>query len=120
MGFENREYYRDSYQSDFFAGGSACKTLIAVNVAVFVLQLLTWSQGDSVATAYLALDPSRGSSWRSLASADLGFWLCRRIPAFVPVRHAVRLGGLVERWSRCTGLREMLFYYGGAVFVLAA
>ena len=42
MGYEDREYYRGEEQGGFFApAGSAIKWLLAVNIAVFLLQILT-------------------------------------------------------------------------------
>ncbi|MGQ0634079.1 MAG: rhomboid family intramembrane serine protease [Planctomycetaceae bacterium] len=61
MGLYDREYYRNDAQSGggwLKVEGSVVKQLIAVNVAVFVLQLLTWNRGGGV-TDWLDLKPDR-------------------------------------------------------------
>ena len=43
MGIHDREYYRDEPTGGGFLGGMsvACKRLIAINVVVYILQVLT-------------------------------------------------------------------------------
>ncbi|HEX6987717.1 MAG TPA: rhomboid family intramembrane serine protease [Planctomycetaceae bacterium] len=68
MGFEDRDYYREETEGGFFAAaGSAVKVLIAVNIAVFLLQILTTRGGDSTASRWLAFDAEAllaGEVWR--------------------------------------------------------
>jgi len=67
MGFENREYYREESGSPFFtAAGSAVKILIAINIAVFLVQILTTGGGTS-ASEWLRFDADlirSGEVWR--------------------------------------------------------
>lgn len=72
MGFEDRDYYREESEGGFFSAGgvgTACKALIAINIAVFLLQILTTAGGTSTASQWLAFDvPSlfQGEVWRYL------------------------------------------------------
>src|SRR4051794_30937346 len=79
MGIYDRDYYRKegpSFLGSFSDRGSACKWLIGINVAVFVVQLLTWNReaGGSIIDQAFALDVSRvlhGELWRLLSYAFL-------------------------------------------------
>ncbi len=83
MGIYDREYYRREGPSalDWLPSGNVCKTLILINVAVFVLQLLVPAPADpelafgpqrsprSPVTSYLLLDAAdvfHGQVWRLL------------------------------------------------------
>lgn len=61
MGLYDREYYRDTPGGGGLSGGiaPACKWLIAINIAVFVLQLLTAGQFRGGVTDWFVLDPVR-------------------------------------------------------------
>lgn len=75
MGLHDREYYRSSPTGGGPFGGvaSMCSKLIAVNVAVFVLQLLTGNEfGGGGLTRWLDMAPHRvihGEVWRLLTYA---------------------------------------------------
>lgn len=70
MGFEDRDYYREESEGGFFSAGgvgTACKALIAINIAVFLLQILTTARGTSTATELLAFNAESilsGQVWR--------------------------------------------------------
>ncbi len=85
MGIQDRDYYRKegpSYLDSFAIRGQITKWLIAVNVAVFVVQLFTrvrrdpfgiWSESGEITKA-LWLDPAAvwsGEVWRLLTCAFL-------------------------------------------------
>lgn len=71
MGIYDREYYREATAGSGLLTGMApvCKAIIAINVAVFVLQMLTGGRGDGI-TDLLSLDPRSvlqgGQVWRIL------------------------------------------------------
>ena len=68
MGFEDRDYYREESEGGFFAAaGSAVKVLIAVNIAVFLLQILSTRGGGAASDAWLEFHPALlldGHVWR--------------------------------------------------------
>ena len=75
MGIYDRDYYRKDSEASvgLLAGRSlACKRLIAVNVAVYILQVLTLGEGHGV-TAWLELQGAAvfqsGQVWRVLTYA---------------------------------------------------
>jgi membrane associated rhomboid family serine protease len=76
MGIYDREYYRDDRSS--FLGtlnrrGQVWKTLITVNVVMFILQLATADRGGGI-TQWLSIDSERilhGEVWRLLTGAFL-------------------------------------------------
>jgi membrane associated rhomboid family serine protease len=76
MGIYDREYYRregPSLLGGFSNRGQVCKWLIAVNVGVFVVQLMTKNQVHNITDA-LVLDTdavSHGQVWRLLTYAFL-------------------------------------------------
>jgi membrane associated rhomboid family serine protease len=86
MGINDRDYYRKeapSFLASFDDQGKACIWLIGINVACFVLQLLTMGQrGDhGPFTEALLLDANlvfQGQVWRLITSVFLhdngGFW----------------------------------------------
>jgi membrane associated rhomboid family serine protease len=82
MGIYDRDYYREgpSYLESLIPSGLVCKWLIAINVLVFIAQLVTETRGDvSWITEALWLDPQAvlsGQVWRLLSYAFLhgGFW----------------------------------------------
>lgn len=67
MGLYDREYYRNTPVSGGFLGGAtpACNWLIAINVAVHILQVLTFERADALqgeisrVTTWLQLSPNR-------------------------------------------------------------
>jgi membrane associated rhomboid family serine protease len=82
MGIYDREYIRDGpgFLSSFTARGQVCKTLILINVAVFIVQLVTRQQAfiggpwREPFTEALILDPAAvfsGQIWRLLTYAFL-------------------------------------------------
>src|SRR5581483_2601633 len=81
MGIYDREYYRregPSVLASFTDAGRACWTLILINIAVFVLQVLTLRWGEAPLgdfTDFFVLDPERvlndGQVWRLLTYAFL-------------------------------------------------
>lgn len=70
MGFEDRDYYRSENGGNFLAGvGSAVKGLIALNLVVFLLQIVTTGDGTSKVDQALAFFPEdvlQGEVWRLL------------------------------------------------------
>lgn len=58
MGIYDRDYYRgDTPSSGLLSGeGSVCKRLIAINIAVYMLQLVTFNPRGGDVTAWLNLD----------------------------------------------------------------
>src|SRR2546423_14507237 len=79
MGIYDREYYRDersSFLGTLARRGQMWKTLVAVNVAAFVLQLMFANQGrvDGPFTDLFKIDTARilhGEVWRLLTGAFL-------------------------------------------------
>ena len=75
MGVYDRDYYRNDPPRGHILGGVApiCKWLIAINVAVYVLQFLTFTSPDGGATTWLQLSAVRvvdhWEAWRLLTSA---------------------------------------------------
>jgi membrane associated rhomboid family serine protease len=61
MGVYDRDYYRNDPPGGKFMGGVApvCKWLIAINVAVFILQMLTLESPGAGVTGWLWLAPDR-------------------------------------------------------------
>ncbi|MCS6850969.1 MAG: rhomboid family intramembrane serine protease [Gemmataceae bacterium] len=81
MGFYDREYYREgpSLLGSWVSRAQVCKWLIGLNIAAFLLQMMTVRRGDWFTEA-LALDTGRllhGEVWRLLTYAflhDTGTW----------------------------------------------
>ncbi len=78
MGINERDYVRregPSFLGSFAERGLICKWLIGVNVALFVLQLLTSDNGGSLVTGALELNAEKvvfhGEIWRLLSYAFL-------------------------------------------------
>jgi membrane associated rhomboid family serine protease len=80
MGIYDRDYYRregPSYLGSFLERGIVCKWLIGINIAVFVLQLLTRGDngvGSGLVTDWLDLNVSdvcHGQVWRLVTYAFL-------------------------------------------------
>src|SRR5262245_401598 len=85
MGIYDRDYYRNEgpgFLDSLWPSGLICRWLIGINVAIFILQMLTTSQGgdgiragsSSWLTDWLTLDTAavlRGEVWRLLTYAFL-------------------------------------------------
>jgi membrane associated rhomboid family serine protease len=79
MGIYDREYYRRTgprYLDALASTGSACKWLIGINIAVYVLQFASRSVGhpEGLVSDFLILDPEavkHGELWRLLTYAFL-------------------------------------------------
>lgn len=75
MGVHDRDYYRQEPAGGGMMGGVApvCKWLIAINVVVYLLQILTINAGREGVTGWLDLSPSdvlgRFQFWRLLTCA---------------------------------------------------
>jgi membrane associated rhomboid family serine protease len=86
MGIYDRDYYRGegpSFLGSLVERGTVCKWLIGINVAAFIIQLVTGGVGDGagIFTDFFVLDRSEvlnGQVWRLLTYAFLhstaGFW----------------------------------------------
>ncbi|MGC1273008.1 MAG: rhomboid family intramembrane serine protease [Planctomycetaceae bacterium] len=118
MGFEDRDYYRGEGQSGFFApAGSAIKWLLAVNIAVFLLQILTTQGGSSALDRWLAFRPEavlHGEVWR-LVTYGLGYGGNPLVFLF-DMYFLWVFGKAVEELY---GARELLIFYVASVLVAA-
>ena len=133
MGIHNRDYLRDD-QDDFYGGSSyrgssiwsACRWLITITVAIFVLQLMT--KGDrpvSPVTQWLALNPElfkSGQVWRILTYA-----FCHDVRSpFHILFNMLFLYWFGTELERMYGRREFLLLYlvsavfSGIVFVVVS
>lgn len=118
MGFEDRDYYRDESEGGFFstAGiGAACKALIAINIAVFLLQVLTTGGGVSTATQWLAFDAElirQGEVWRLIT---WGFGYGGNPLAFIFEMLFIWWFG--KSLETMYGTRELVLLYASAVLV---
>jgi membrane associated rhomboid family serine protease len=111
MGFEDRDYYRSEGDGGFFApAGSAIKTLIAVNIGVFLLQVLTTRGGGSFIDQWIAFDPSlvlHGEVWR-VFSYPFGYYGGNPLPFLFDMYFLWIFGKTVEQMY---GTRELLLFY---------
>ncbi|MBA3314078.1 MAG: rhomboid family intramembrane serine protease [Planctomycetota bacterium] len=125
MGFEDRDYYRSETGGNFFAGaGSAVKGLIAVNLVVFLLQILTTGGGTSKVDDALAFFPDEvlhGEVWR-LLTYGFGYGGSPLV-FFFNMYFLWIFGKTVEEMH---GTRELVLFYvaavllGGAACTIAA
>ncbi len=125
MGFEDRDYYRSESGGNFFSGGgSAVKALIAVNLVVFLLQILTTGGGTSTVDEWLAFVPSKvlhGEVWR-LVTYGFGYG-GGPLVFFFNMYFLWIFGKTIEETY---GTRELVLFYlasillGGAACILAA
>jgi membrane associated rhomboid family serine protease len=132
MGFEDRDYYRAESGGTFFTGaGSAVKALIAINAAVFLLQVVTIGPvpndpGSSAPAIdqWLNLQPdlvAHGQIWRILT---YGFGFSGNLIVFLFDLYFLWIFG--KTIEEMYGTRELILYYlaavllGGAVGTLAA
>lgn len=118
MGFEDRDYYRGEGQSGFFApAGSAIKWLLAVNIAVFLLQILTTQGGGSRLDEWMRFDPEsilHGQVWRVL-TYGLGYGGSPLVFLF-DMYFLWIFGKAVEELY---GTRELLIVYAASTAVAA-
>jgi membrane associated rhomboid family serine protease len=118
MGFEDRDYYRGEGQSGFFApAGSAIKWLIAVNIGVFLLQIVTTSGGVPAIDRWIEFNPERvlhGEVWRLLTYA-VGYGGNPLVFLF-DLYFLWIFGKAVEELY---GTRELLFVYAASSLVAA-
>jgi membrane associated rhomboid family serine protease len=114
MGIYSRDYLRDDRRgwSPSAWGTPGCKWIIAVNVVVFVLQLLSTSEGLSAVTQLLALSPQRvlhGEVWRLVT-----YSFCHAIEGGFPW-HIVFNMLFIAWWGttleRMFGTREFVLFY---------
>ena len=128
MAFEDRDYAWDSPGRRDFLGdtGRAVKTLIAINVAVFVAQILTMrtpgpGPTQGFLTGWFGLEPSavlHGQVWRLLSYA----FLHSEGSLFHVLFNMLWLWGLGRPAENRLGTREFTFFYlasavaGGLVF----
>ena len=119
MGFENRDYYREDEGGGFtLTGGigTACKTLIAINIAVFLLQIISMSGGMPALNRYLQFDAQAlmsGQIWRVL-TWGFGFQGDNPLGFIFDMLFIWWFGKSLESMY---GTRELLLYYGAAILV---
>lgn len=116
MGFEDREYYRGEGQSGFFApAGSAIKWLLAVNIGIFLLQIVTTQHGASALDRWIEFRPEwvlNGEIWR-LITHGLGFGGSPLV-FLINMYFLWTFGKAVEELY---GTREVLIFYGTSCLV---
>ena len=122
MGYEDREYYRAEGEGRFFApGGSAVKALLAINIAVFLGQVLStdadrFAFGDFV-SQWTALIPSAvgaGEVWRVLT---YGFGYAGSPLKFLFDMYFLWMFG--KAVEELYGTRELSFFYVAGTVVPA-
>ena len=121
MGFEQRDYY---YREDEGGGftltgglGTACKTLIAINIGVFLLQILsTRGPGFSGLSEWLMFDASQllqGQIWRYV-TWGFGYLDGRPLGFIFDMLFIWWFGKSIESMY---GTRELFLYYGAAILI---
>lgn len=123
MGFENREYYREDEGGGFMmAGGglgTACKTLIAVNIGVFLLQILSTAGPSSSASEILSFDSAliaQGQIWR-LFSWGFGYLDGQPLGFIFDMLFIWWFGKSMETMY---GTRELLLFYATTILLGSA
>lgn len=118
MGFENRDYYREESGPSFFtAAGSAVKVLIAVNIAVFLLQILTTGNGTS-ASRWIWFDADlirRGEVWR-FVTWGFGYQDGQPLAFIFEMLFIWWFGKSLEEMY---GTREFSLFYAASILVAA-
>jgi len=117
MGFEDRDYYRSESGGGFFSGGgSAVKGLIAVNLVVFLLQVLTTKGAYSTVSDWLQFLPSdvlRGQIWR-LFTYGVGYEGTAVLLTFLMNVYFMWIFG--KTIEEMYGARELVLFYVASTF----